>query len=276
MFINWNWDMIRKKRKDSFEKLKNFFIFDIETVKDISMFEETADEKEIKRELDGEFLPIPFHRIVCVGTMIIKDKEILSFETLSTENEKEALKFFWNSYKRSFNLVKEIDPNDGKLKKHISAFPVLISVNGKSFDIPTILVRTLKYIPELDEDLRKFVSIHLDRFDAWEKEFPKYSHRYTKFHIDIPEDIFGRKISLKKLCYLCGIPVKQEGDGKEVQEMFLNGNLKKIGDYCSEDVLATAKLFSYINQHLLYGTYFFPEVDIFDNIEPVVYLNSLC
>ncbi len=274
MFINWNWDMIRKKRKDSFEKFQNFFIFDIETVKDESMFESIADEKEIKIDQDGDFLPIPFHRVVSVGTMIVKNRDIICFETVSTENEKEALKFFWIKYKESFDFVQEKDPNDGKVKSHISRFPVLISINGKGFDIPTIIVRTLKHIPFFEEGLRKFVSIHLDRFDTWEKEFPKYSYRYTRFHIDIPEDIFGRKISLKNLCYLCGIPVKQEGTGKGVSQMFLRRDLKKIGAYCSEDVLATAKLFAYINQHLLYSSYIFPEFEKFKDLTPVIHTGS--
>lgn len=157
------------------------------------MFEKVADEKERKIDQEGDFLPVPFHRIVSIGTMIIKDKRIISFETISTTDEMEALRFFWIKYRESFDFIQDRDPNDGKVKNHISVFPVLISINGKGFDIPTIMVRTLRYIPDFEEGLRKFVSIHLDRFDTWEKEFPKYTHRYTKFHIDIPEDIFGKR-----------------------------------------------------------------------------------
>ncbi len=262
--------MIEERRKNSYNHLKNFFIFDIETVKDDDMFDSIATEKEIEKDKNGEFLPVPFHRIVSVSVMIIKDKEIKHFRTISTSNENEALKFFWLNYKEAFDFEKKVDHRDGVKKLHISSFPVLVSINGKSFDIPVITVRTLKHISSIEDKLRKFISIHLDKFDNWEKEYPKYTYKYSRFHIDIPEDIFGRKLSLKNLCYLCNIPVKQEGKGEEVAEMFRNGDKKKIALYCSEDVLATAKLFAYINEHLLYNSYNFPESRQLDGIEPEI------
>ncbi len=270
MFINWNWDMIVKKREDSFKGFTNFLVFDIETVKDSKMIEDIGNERERELDENNDFLPIPFHRIVSVSVLTVKKMGLEFFECVSTNDEKTAVEFFWEKYIQSFDFVNMKDPNDGQNKKHISSFPVLISINGKSFDIPVLMVRTLKYISDLNESIKKFISIHLDKFDNWEKDFPKYSHRYTKFHIDLPEDIFGRKISLKNLCYLTGIPVKEEGEGDEVLEMFKNGDLERIGRYCSEDVLATAKLFAYINQHLLYRSYNFPDIKFFEGIEPKI------
>ncbi len=262
----WSWDSIIEQRKRYTKSFKNFLVFDIETVKDSKMFQEIANEKEKQKDEDGEFLSIPFHRVVSLSYMIIKNGEVIEFKSFSSKNEEFLLQKFWEKFTNSHNFLTQ----NGK--KFITSFPVLITINGKDFDMPVIKARTLKYVSSLDHNdtIKKFISIFLDKFDKWEDNYPRYTNKYTPFHIDIPVDILGKKMSLKNLCYLCSIPVKQEGEGSKVEEYFNDGNLEKIAKYCGEDVKATAMLFSYINTHFLLNAYPFPSLETLENLEPEI------
>jgi len=247
----WSWDRIQGCRKENFQKFKNFFVFDIETVPDLTMLEKIGNKEEKEKNENGEFLQTPFHKVVCLSYMIIKEKSIKEFTSLVSEDESFLLNIFWEKFKEAHSKTE-----DGK---SITSFPVIITVNGKDFDIPVIQTRSLQYVDKIK--FKPYISIMLDKFDKWEKQYPQYTHRYTSYHVDIPLDIFGKKMSLKNLCYLCGIPVKQEGDGAKVKEYFDNGDFEKIAKYCGEDVKATAMLFSYINNHFLFNQYFFPSIE---------------
>ncbi len=251
----WGKLQIQKRRKSYFARYTNFFIIDIETIKDKSMLDDVASEEELKKAENGEFLPAPFHQVVAISYMIVKNRKILDYKSVASKDEFKLINTFWT------NFAKSHSGKDGKIFR----FPVLITFNGKDFDIPVLKIRTLKYIPYLDH--KYFVSIFFDRFDKWEDNYPTYGNRYSNYHIDLATDFFGKKVSLKKLCYLCGIPVKTEGDGSQVENWFYEDNLHKIATYCAEDVLAIAKLFSYINQHLLANSYLFPLIDEFENLE---------
>lgn len=265
----WGREKIQNRRKDYSKDFTNFLILDIETIRDTQMIDDIHDQKILKKleEDENYFIPHPYHRIVAVSIMSIKmpDGDTI-FKSFASEDEKRLLELFWEYYLKahSFGVYKT---QNGDRKKAISRFPVLITVNGKDFDLPVIKLRSLKYIPDFPDHKKFIISTYLDRFDKWENDYPRYTMHHTKFHIDIPIDIFNKKISLKNLCYLCGIPVKQEGDGSKVQDYFDNGELEKIAKYCAEDVKATALLFAYINKHLLYETYLFPDMEFIKSLD---------
>ncbi len=254
----WDKDRIEKRRGEYIKNFKNFLVFDIETVKDAQMFEEIADEKERERDQNGEFLSIPFHKVVAVSYLLVKDGEVKKFISISSDDEALVLNEFWEGFREGHTIGKDQENNIG-----ITYFPVLISVNGKDFDMPVLKVRSLMHINNLSKKSKFYISLYMNKFDKWENEYPQYTSKYTNFHIDIPIDIFGRKISLKNLCYMCSIPVKQEGDGSKVEDYYKNGNYGKIAKYCAEDVKSTAMLFSYINEYMLQNLYDFPSfIDI--------------
>ncbi|WP_456464666.1 hypothetical protein [Persephonella sp.] len=262
----WGKEKIIERRENLYGKFKNFFVLDIETVPDSSMINSISDPKLLKKieeEGDDYFLPHPYHKIVAVSILSIKNAKKINFKTFASQDEFGLLNQFWKEFKKAHSFVK-IENS----KKAVSVFPVLITINGKDFDMPVIKLRSLKYAQKLEEKF--FISIYLDKFDKWENSYPRYTFFHTQYHIDIPVDIFGKKISLKNLCYLCDIPVKTEGEGNQVKEFFLNGDLEKIGNYCSEDVKATAMLFSYINTHFLQNSYPFPPLDLLSNLKPEV------
>ncbi len=260
----WGREKILKKRKNLYSKFKNFFVLDIETVPDSSMIDSISDPKVLKKieeEGDGYFLPHPYHKIVAISILSIKNSEKISFRTFVSQNEFELINQFWKEFKKAHSFVKAENS-----KTAVSVFPVIVTINGKDFDMPVIKLRSLKYAKDLDEKF--FISIYLDKFDKWEDRYPRYTLFHTQYHIDIPLDIFGKKISLKNLCYLCNIPVKTEGEGNKVKEFFINGDLERIGNYCSEDVKATAMLFSYINTHFLQNSYPFPPLNQISDLKP--------
>ena len=260
----WSWDEIVKRRKSFARRFQNFFIFDIETIKDNKMLQDIGEEKDFEKVENGEFLHFPFHKIVALSYMIIKNREIKEFKSISSEREDFIINIFWQKFKDAHQIEK--NGSNGYIKN----FPVLITINGKSFDIPAIKVRTLKHINSIDN--KAFISIFMDRFDKWENEYPSYTNRYSVYHIDIPVDIFGSKISLKKLAYLCNIPVKQEGDGKEVEDYYNEGDFERIARYCAEDVKATALLFSFINENLFLNTYNFPSFGEIKSVKEEIFI----
>ncbi len=264
--MGWSYENIKKGRREYTKRFRNFFILDIETVIDEDMFQEVADDKEKESLSNGDFLPLPFHRVVAVSFMIIKNKKIEEFRSYCSKNEAQLLNNFWNGFKKAHSI------EERENRRVLSVFPVLISINGKYFDLPVLKLRSLKHIHLIKD--RFFISVYFDRFDKWEKEYPQYTNKYTLFHIDIPADIFGKKVSLKKLCYLCGIPVKQEGDGASVDGFFKHGDFEKIAKYCGEDVKATAMLFSYINKYLLFDMYDFPDIQEIGEIQPEIFIRE--
>ena len=257
----WGFNDILRERNNHSSKYTNFLIFDIETIPDEDMIFEIADNKEKEKFENDEFLPHAYHRIVALSYMIVKNGDVDEYISKVSDNEANILNTFWNTFRNSHTK------ND---KNKITDFPVLITINGKDFDVPVIITRTLKHIKEIDEKGKFYISVFFDNFDKWEKNYPNYSNRYTLFHIDIPIDIFGKKISLKKLCHLAGIPVKQEGDGKEVKTYFDDGDFEKIARYCSEDVKATASLFALINQYFFYRKYNFPLIEYINEVNPQI------
>ncbi len=234
----------------------SFLVFDIETIKDIPMIEKIANEEQKKKILeDGEFPPLHFHRVISISVLISNGNNSL-FKSWCYDNEEMVLNFFWKAF--------------SKLNS-----PTFVSFNGKSFDLPVLILRSLQFPSMLEqEEVDKAFKILTDKSDKWEDNKPNYFNRYTKYHIDLVE-LFGiyRRYSLKAICYLCGIPVKTEGEGNKVEEQFLNGEFEKIARYCAEDVKATALLYAYLNKHIFKNNDFLDFKEI-QKLEPKIFTKT--
>lgn len=131
-------------------------------------------------------------------------------------SEAQMLKYFW---------------------KYASQAEKVISFNGRSFDLPFIMIRSAinKIKPS-----RNFLK---NRFDS--------SH-----HIDLLEQLtyFGltKKFNLDFYCNAFGIesPKSKGITGMEVKELYRAGRMKEIAIYCGEDVKATYELFKIWNEYL--------------------------
>ncbi len=210
-------------------------IFDCETIPDIELIrrnfsvEGLGDAAAIaKAQSDfaeahngNTFLPLPYHRVVALSAVIADDfgtfLKVGDFGNGSDEEEAIIRHFF--------DYIEERNPR-------------LVSFNGRSFDMPMLLIRAMKY--------------NLS-FPAWfdqnnpqlnKTKWENYRQRYAEeFHTDLLETLgnFGavRNLKLDLLCTMAGIPGKYDVSGDQVTELYFAGKLEKIREYCQSDVLNT-------------------------------------
>lgn len=110
--------------------------------------------------------------------------------------------------------------------------PVLVTYNGRSFDLPVIVMRSLCHAVALpwyyrDRDVRYRYSAegHLDLCD-W-----------------LAEHGAARAGKLDAIARLIGLPGKLGIDGSQVEGLYRAGQLAAIQSYCLADVAQTALLF---------------------------------
>ncbi len=218
-------------------------IFDCETIPDPSLirkiYDFPGDDKEVslqalkeqEESTGSSFLPLPFHQVVAISAVICNsDGSFIKVSSIKGENEKELISEFLNF----------ID------KKN----PKLISFNGRTFDIPMLMIRAMKYNISCPSYFEK-ENPSLNK-NKWENYRARYSDR---FHIDLMDHIaeFGavRGLKLDILCSLIGAPGKYDISGDQVLDLYYNGEREKIKEYCESDVLNTYWL--YLQYELLKG-----------------------
>lgn len=227
---------------------QNLFIFDIETIPDTKTAKnllgiDLADENEMRQALtdyhlkitDGRnaFLRQPFHKVVAISFLeakIIRDydgHEFYEFVDLRTGGEE-------NSSEEE--LVKGFFAH---LKKKT---PRIVSFNGKNFDLPVLKYRAMKY--EIDAPWLYKMG------DKWNNYNQKYS---LDWHCDLADAFsdFGAsaRIKMNEVCSCVNLPGKTGIDGSMVSELFDQGKVKKIRDYCETDVANTYLLYLVYQHH---------------------------
>ncbi len=184
--------------------------YEITQTDDILICEEIFDAQEEKT--GSSFLPIPFHQVVTISAVIAKDDG--NFVKVGTFNgdEREIIKDF-------FDFINK--------KK-----PKLISFNGRSFDMPMLLIRALKY--------NISIPAYFDNSDKWNNYRSRYSEDY---HLDLMDVLGGygavRGLKLDTLAQMSGLPGKFDVHGDEVYKLYFDGEIRKIKEYCESDVLNT-------------------------------------
>lgn len=131
-------------------------------------------------------------------------------------DEKEILKYFW---------------------KYAARAEKIISFNGRSFDLPFIMIRSAVNKIKPTKNFLK------NRFDS--------SH-----HIDLLDQFtfFGltKKFNLDFYCHAFEIesPKSKGITGMDVKELYRAGRMKDIAIYCQADVRATFELYKIWNEYL--------------------------
>jgi predicted PolB exonuclease-like 3'-5' exonuclease len=116
--------------------------------------------------------------------------------------------------------------------------PTLVSFNGRSFDIPLLELSAFRF----------GISV-ADWFNIQLKSWDQYRNRYNlNAHLDLQELLtnFGASRlngGLNLIANLLGKPGKMGVAGHMVQEMYQQGKLREINDYCRCDVLDTYFVF---------------------------------
>jgi len=120
----------------------------------------------------------------------------------------------------------------------IPHYTKFITFNGKGFDCPFLMLRSLiqGITPSRNLDTRRFsISPHCDLLEVL--------------------TFFGatRKFTLQFWCQTLGIadPKAQFGDGSQVQETYKAGRMDELIDYNLADLVATAELYRQVEERLL-------------------------
>jgi 3'-5' exonuclease len=185
----------------------SFLVLDIETVLD--------PELPIVATSDVERLPAPpHHRIVVIG----------------------ALLFDVGYQPKRIGVMSESKDEAGILGDFAKLLeerrPCLVTFNGRSFDLPVIATRCLRYgIP---------LSYYYRSRDV--------RYRFSADgHLDLMDYVadFGaaKPSRLDVIAKLCGMPGKVGVDGKDVGPMVHAGRLAEVRNYCLCDVAQTAGVF---------------------------------
>ena len=216
---------------------RNLLVFDIETVPDdeaafnLTGFDEpdtAARRAEIERyhlEITGgknAFPRQPFHRVVAISFLRAEIHRedggeayfLQELRTGGTEKsgEKELVAGFFQFFERHK--------------------PRLVSFNGRTFDLPVLKYRAMKYGLSAE-----FLHSAGDKWNS-------YTSRYSAdWHCDLLEVLsdYGAsaRIKLNEVCAILGFPGKFGTEGSQVAEMFDAGRVGEIRDYCETDVLNT-------------------------------------
>ncbi len=196
-----------------------YLVLDIETIPDV--------ERWARPELphgEAPFPPTWAHRIVVIGCLwldhgyrlkrlgVIGDPDTAGPDASADERERMLLEDFSRFVGR--------------------ARPVLVTYNGRSFDLPVIALRALCHGVSL----------------GWYYRERNVRSRYSEEgHLDLCDWLADhgatRSGSLDAVARLIGLPGKVGVDGSQVEGLYRAGQLAAIQRYCLADVVQTALLF---------------------------------
>jgi predicted PolB exonuclease-like 3'-5' exonuclease len=212
----------------------NTLVFDIETVPDTALgrrlydLHDQSDEHvaqimftKRRQETGSEFLSHEQHRVVAVS-VVMRSRDALKVWSLGDagSSEKDLIERFF----------------DG-LDKYT---PDLVSWNGAGFDLPVLHYRSLLH------------GVTASRY--WETgdgdssfRFSNYLSRFHWRHIDLMDVLSGfqgrGRASLDDVATLLGFPGKLGLHGSQVWDVYREGGISRIRDYCETDVLNTYLVF---------------------------------
>ena len=193
---------------------QSYLVLDIETVPDTALWSCPDTPMGVERP----FPPTYAHRVVVVGCLWLdagyrlRRLGVVGEDAADTADECEILKDF-----------------SAFMGKHR---PVLVTYNGRTFDLPVLALR----------------SLHCGVAMPWYYRDRSVRYRYSEEgHIDLCDWLAdhgaARSSSLDALARLIGLPGKVGVDGSQIEGMFKAGLIERIQDYCLSDVAQTALLF---------------------------------
>lgn len=210
----------------------NILVFDIETIPDIETGKrlynldglsdrEIAEVMFSKRRQDtggnSDFLRHHLHRIVAISVVLATADRINVWSLGDADaDEKQIVQRFFEG----------IDKYS----------PVLVSWNGRGFDLPVLHYRALLHAVQAP---RYWESGDDDQSFRWNNYLSRYHQRHTDL-MDVLSGYEFRSVApLDEIAAMLGFPGKMGMDGSQVWDRYLEGEIEAIRNYCETDVLNT-------------------------------------
>ena len=204
-------------------------VFDIETITDLKVgrhlyrldlsddVTESALAKIFRQDKGSDFPPLPLHEVVCISGLWIEGNDLKLFSwTQEHYTEKQLLQRFVNIFN----------------EKH----PILVSWNGKQFDLPVIMQRCLYH---------GVSAANLYEHGEWnrQKRQDNYQNRYQLRHTDLMDILSHFNLrniqKLDDLAEYLGLAGKRLDTGYQVTEQVKQQQWLKMSTHCEGDVLNT-------------------------------------
>ncbi len=187
----------------------SYLVVDIETVPDTRMWM----SPETPMGMERPFPPTYAHRVIVIGCMWLDESYRMQRLGVVGEGAEEA------GILEDFSRF--VDRNR----------PVLVTYNGRTFDLPVLALRSLHCAVPMGWYYRRGLR-----------------YRYSEHgHIDLCDWLAdhgaARSSSLDALARLIGLPGKLGVDGSQIEGLYKAGRLEQIQNYCLADVTQTALLF---------------------------------
>jgi predicted PolB exonuclease-like 3'-5' exonuclease len=221
-----------------------YLAFDVETAADgelVSRIRYPGDKlepvpaveryrQELRDKFDSDFIPYTFQIPVSVAVAkIAADYRLLDITVLDEPQFRPHVltEHFWRGW--------------DKYRR-----PTLVSFNGRTFDLPLLELAAFRY----------GVSVP-GWFNVTAKSFEQFRNRFNlDAHLDLQEILtnFGSTRftgGLNLAAQLLGKPGKMDVQGHMVQDLYHQGKLAEINDYCRCDVLDT--YFVFLRTRVLFG-----------------------
>ncbi len=211
-------------------------VFDVESIADGDLIakvrypgetltpEEAVDRyrNELLEKWGSEFIPYTFHVPISVTIGKISPSfELYEIKSLDEPDYEphEIVRKFWKGW------------------KHFKQ-PTLVSFNGRTFDIPLLELSAFRFGLDISEWLG-------EKKISYEKPRNRYNQQA---HLDLQEVLTNFSATrfnggLNLAAMILGKPGKMGIAGHMVQDLYDNGELKSINDYCRCDVLDTYFVF---------------------------------
>jgi 3'-5' exonuclease len=189
-----------------------FLVLDLETVPDTTRW----TRPELPPGVEGPFPPTWAHRIIVVGCLWLgKDYRLRRLGVIGDQSGDDKAD--------ERQILVELSRFIGRAK------PVIVTYNGRAFDLPVIALRSLRHGVPL----------------AWYYRERGVRYRYSEEgHIDLCDWLADhgatRSGSLDAVARLFGLPGKVGVDGSQVEGLYRAGQLPRIQAYCLADVVQTA------------------------------------
>lgn len=226
----------------------HLFVFDIETIPDNTaaanltgcQSSNIEDQREALTNYHlevtagkNDFLRQPFHKIVAISYALFS----IDFEDNSEDYTLKYIRSGGSS--EESNEQELIQGFFSVIEKYM---PRIVTFNGRTFDIPVLKYRAMKY----GISCKSFY----ERRGGIDYQY-RYAVNYNLDLLDVLSD-FGSsaRIKLHEVCSILGFPGKFGAEGSKVTSMFDEGNLKDIRDYCETDVINTYLVYLRYSLHI--------------------------